>query len=293
MGFTDWLFGSATGTSSAPVFTVLPAANAPAAGFDGTPTSGTSPLSVAFVDRSTNSPTAWTWNFGDGTTSTQQNPVHVYSRTGTFSVTLTVRNSAGSSTKTRTGFISVSATPTTPTNTTTTNTTTTNTTTTNTTSTNSASAATLTVVPTADAKVNSLSPSRNYGREDFLRARLASDQTYRSYLRFDVAGVSRPIVKAKLRMLVIDDSPIGGEIRTTSASWSETGVTWANAPAPGYSPVASLGRVAVGQWVEFDLTAVVTRAGSYNFVLTSPNTNSIFYASRESATPPQLVLTLG
>ena len=147
-------------------------------------------------------------------------------------------------------------------------------------------------MPTADAKVNSLNPGKNYGREDFLRARLVPDQTYRSYLRFDVTGVSRPIVRAKLRMLVIDDSPIGGEIRPTSATWSETGVTWANAPAPG-SAVASLGRVAVGQWVEFDLTAVVTRAGSYNFVLTSPSTNSIFYASRESVSPPQLVLTLG
>ena len=222
MGFTDWLFGSATGTSSAPVFTVLPAANAPAANFDGTPTSGTSPLSVAFVDRSTNSPTAWAWNFGDGTTSTQQNPVHVYSKTGTFSVTLTVRNSAGSSTKTRAGSVVVSAPAAAPTSNGTPAPTNTQPPTGN-----STSAASLTFVPTADAKVNSLNPGKNYGREDFLRARSVPDQTYRSYLRFDVTGVSRPIVRAKLRMLVVDDSPVGGEIRPTSATWSENGVTWA------------------------------------------------------------------
>src|SRR4030095_16026801 len=36
--------------------------------------------------------TAWSWNFGDGTTSTQQNPSHVYSATGNYEVTLTVTN---------------------------------------------------------------------------------------------------------------------------------------------------------------------------------------------------------
>ena len=40
----------------------------------GTPTNGPAPLPVQFTDASTNSPTSWSWSFGDGATSTQQNP---------------------------------------------------------------------------------------------------------------------------------------------------------------------------------------------------------------------------
>jgi len=40
-------------------------------------------------------------------TSTLQNPVHTYQRTGTYTVSLTVKNTAGSNTKTRTGYIRV------------------------------------------------------------------------------------------------------------------------------------------------------------------------------------------
>ena len=54
-------------------------------------------LSVNFRDYSTNSPTSWNWNFGDGTSSSLQNPTHVYSKAGTYYVRLIVTNSAGTS----------------------------------------------------------------------------------------------------------------------------------------------------------------------------------------------------
>lgn len=79
----------------------------PVASFSGTPTSGTAPLTVAFSDSSTGSPTSWSWTFGDGGTSTAQNPSHTYSATGTYTVSLTVANTVGSNTLTRTGYISV------------------------------------------------------------------------------------------------------------------------------------------------------------------------------------------
>ena len=44
-----------------------------------------------FVDKSLG-PKTWSWDFGDGSTSTEQNPVHTYAKTGTYSVTLTVTN---------------------------------------------------------------------------------------------------------------------------------------------------------------------------------------------------------
>lgn len=57
-----------------------------------------SPGIVAFSDASNNNPTSWFWDFGDGTTSTDQNPEHMYFATGMYSVCLTVTNTAGSNT---------------------------------------------------------------------------------------------------------------------------------------------------------------------------------------------------
>lgn len=45
---------------------------------------------VTFIDQSTGSPGTWLWDFGDGNTSTSQNPTHSYSASGTYTVSLTV-----------------------------------------------------------------------------------------------------------------------------------------------------------------------------------------------------------
>ncbi len=55
-------------------------------------------LSVSFMDTSTGNPTSWLWDFGDGATSTFRNPAHQYSAAGSYTVTLTVRNSVGTDT---------------------------------------------------------------------------------------------------------------------------------------------------------------------------------------------------
>jgi PKD repeat protein len=81
----------------------------PTASFSATPTSGAAPLTVQFSDTSTGGPTAWAWDFGDGGSSTSQSPSHVYAAAGTYTVQLTVSNSGGSDTATRTGLISVSS----------------------------------------------------------------------------------------------------------------------------------------------------------------------------------------
>lgn len=53
---------------------------------------------VAFTDLSTNIPTSWDWDFGDGGTSTLENPTHTYAVNGTFNVCLTATNIVGSNT---------------------------------------------------------------------------------------------------------------------------------------------------------------------------------------------------
>jgi tripartite motif-containing protein 71 len=79
----------------------------PVAAFSASPTSGTTPLIVAFTDKSTGSPTSWKWTFGDGTTSTTHNPVHTYIKAGSHTVTLTATNAAGNNTTTKTNYINV------------------------------------------------------------------------------------------------------------------------------------------------------------------------------------------
>ena len=77
----------------------------PIANFTGTPTSGAAPLTVAFTDTSVGSPTSWSWTFGDGGTSTAQNPSHVYNSAGSFTVSLTATNAQGSDGETKTNYI--------------------------------------------------------------------------------------------------------------------------------------------------------------------------------------------
>jgi PKD repeat protein len=83
----------------------------PTADFAGSPTSGTAPLAVSFTDLSTGSPTSWSWNFGDGGTSTLQSPTHTYSTPGGYTVSLTVGNASGSDTKSLAGYIGVTPPP--------------------------------------------------------------------------------------------------------------------------------------------------------------------------------------
>ena len=62
---------------------------------------------ISFIDNSTGSPTSWLWDFGDGTTSTEQNPTHVYGAIGGYTVTLTVENAAGNNTTSKYGYVLV------------------------------------------------------------------------------------------------------------------------------------------------------------------------------------------
>lgn len=80
---------------------------APIASFTASSTAGTAPLTVQFTDTSTGPPTAWEWNFGDGTTSTEQNPVHLYETPGIYTVSLRASSLSGSDIMIRTGFVTV------------------------------------------------------------------------------------------------------------------------------------------------------------------------------------------
>ena len=84
----------------------------PTADFSASATSGYAPLKVKFTDKSTGSPTAWKWSFGDGSALvTQYNPTYTYTKPGTYTVKETVSNAAGKDTEIKTNYITVKAAP--------------------------------------------------------------------------------------------------------------------------------------------------------------------------------------
>lgn len=88
-------------TVACPTITAAPRPPAAACAVD--PTSGLAPLTVNGTDQSTAGTfpiTSWSWDFGDGNTSSDQNPSHTYDNAGTYTVSLTVSDGALSSTAT-------------------------------------------------------------------------------------------------------------------------------------------------------------------------------------------------
>ena len=158
-----------------------------------------------------------------------------------------------------------------------------------------AASASATFRPVADAYVTSAYPAANTGKLAFLRAR--SSPIVHTYLRFTVSGLNGVSVSgARLRLFARTSGALSIVARTVSNNtWSETGITYGNAPAIGASLGASAASFTAGTWISMDVSSVVKGAGTYSFALASAGSGMIDLASRESgsATAPQLVLSLG
>ena len=236
-----------------------PGPTAPAASFLASATSGLRPLPVTFTNTSTGSPTAWSWTFGDGATSTAASPSHTYTTTGTFLATLTASNSGGSTSASRTITVSEPVSGT-------------------------------TVSLDADTYVNTDSPTKNYATYPVLKLHSPTAE-YRPLVKFTLAGFTGAPRSVKLRLYVTDASDRGGDWFAVSNAWTETGVTWNNAPAPTAPAVASVGAAAIDTWIDVDLTAAVPGNGTYSFAATSVSTNTLIFSSREGSIAPQVIVT--
>jgi PKD repeat protein len=88
-----------SGSGSASVSKTINVAAVLASSFIFSPSSPTIGQTVQFTDTSTGNPTAWNWAFGDGSTSTAQNPSHVYTVIGTYDTVLTILSGSDSNSK--------------------------------------------------------------------------------------------------------------------------------------------------------------------------------------------------
>ena len=68
---------------------------------------GVKPLSVRFTDESEGNPVSWAWDFGDGSTSTQQNPTYTYPTEGKYNVSLTISDGMNTYTLEKENYITV------------------------------------------------------------------------------------------------------------------------------------------------------------------------------------------
>jgi hypothetical protein len=150
------------------------------------------------------------------------------------------------------------------------------------------------LVATADAYVTSASPSTNFGTSTTLRVDGSPDT--RSYLRFDLSGMTAPIVSASLQLTPTASLKAGVEIHSVAAdqAWSETGITYANAPPPDTSVAGTTGALVAGTKVSVDVTqlALAARGAQLNLALVPISTTAVTFGSRESTTKPTLVVTV-
>jgi hypothetical protein len=145
----------------------------------------------------------------------------------------------------------------------------------------------------ADASIRRAQPRRNSGRSRRLRA--GARPAERFLVRFSVSGIgSRRVKSARLRLYVANGSSKGGVLRRVSNRWKESRVSWRRAPRVlGPQRVARKGRVKRGRYVEFDVSRIVTKDGSYSVRVSSRARDRVAYNSREAArNRPQLVVRL-
>ncbi len=100
--------GSDTLTRTNYITTTYPA---PQVAFSASPLTGTIPLTVTFSNSTTDQVDNYLWDFGDGGTSTLVHPMHVYTTTGTYTVSLTANGPGGSDTLTRTDYVTTTFPP--------------------------------------------------------------------------------------------------------------------------------------------------------------------------------------
>jgi hypothetical protein len=146
--------------------------------------------------------------------------------------------------------------------------------------------------PVADTSVNSGSPSSNYGTD--LTLQVDGSPTKITYLRYGVTGLTGTVQSARLSFECVNNGSAGGTIHAISDnSWDENTVTFDTRPVVDGAILDTVGAVAVGDIVEFDVTPAVGGNGVYSFAIVPDSTNRVEYRSREDSTnQPVLVITI-
>jgi hypothetical protein len=146
-----------------------------------------------------------------------------------------------------------------------------------------------------DTTVDSSTPADVLGGGELLLIEQEEDDIIHTLVRFEVAELPADavITAAVLRLTVLDESAVPGEVSRVGGPWTEAETTWETAPPIG-APISPLPGGTEGAVLDIDVTSVVTGPGIFDFYLTTSSSDGMDFASREApAGGPALVLTLG
>ena len=152
-----------------------------------------------------------------------------------------------------------------------------------------ASLVTSSIAPVADASVRSDRPATNDGGSTSLA--VDASPTRRSYVRFSLGLASKP-TQVKLSLTALSKQSKGFVLHPSSSTWTESTLTWSNAPAASSKVCGRSGAVSAGQRVTIvvDTTACpVPATGSLSLMLDTPSRTNLALGSRESSAAPALL----
>jgi hypothetical protein len=136
--------------------------------------------------------------------------------------------------------------------------------------------------PLGDARVRESGPNANDGGSTGLTVRGGTTSDYETLMRFRVAGTSGTIERAVIYLYAYEGTVDGPAIYRTSASWSESRVTWNNRPGPITRQLDNAGPIARRSWVAYDVTDAISGNGTYSFLVRGTSTDAVSWYSREA-----------
>jgi hypothetical protein len=142
------------------------------------------------------------------------------------------------------------------------------------------------LIPTADSYVNADHRSTNYGTSS--RMQIDGSPNKRGFVMFNVQGLGGQAGKAILRLYAHSTRSDPIDIHKTGTSWTERGLTYSNQPGVSGTPVSKPTRA--GEYVELDVTSMVTGDGPVAFRISTAGSRSQELSTKESSHDPELVV---
>jgi parallel beta-helix repeat protein len=153
----------------------------------------------------------------------------------------------------------------------------------------SASAATpVTVIAGADSYVDSALPSSNFGSRTSFPVDNSPQQT--AYLKFNIPAGTDLSGSVKVEIFAQSNHSTGvTSYSVANTTWTETGITFSNAPNVSEASGKS-GPLVASTWAEIDVKSAVTSTGTVSLALKTVSTTALRITSREGTNKPRLVI---
>jgi hypothetical protein len=156
-------------------------------------------------------------------------------------------------------------------------------------------AGTLNFSPTADAAVKQKYPTTNYGTETTIQVSQQSGYEKHIFMKFSVSGIPSGASNLTAKVTMTSQTTISGTTiaahACTNTSWTETGITWNNAPSYNSSNLSTVSSVTNGATATWNVSGEINGNGTWTVVFDTTNSGDITFGSRESSTPPSLQVT--